>query len=193
MQNLKKRKKEKMTLFVNTTVLTALVKMSVLFFCIFHFCRFWNFQFFERCFLIGSQTSKNNKIPKQQTHQTTAIRKQDAKQNQMKYYDSKQNKTTSRKKNKKQKNILQQKSKQNKKKTQAPDTEMRKEEREEQERYKERESEKGGGPKRLKRNSGRHSKIHKNVLFRGKTVFSIKNKQRKAKEKTQKKKKIRRI
>ena len=46
----KETQKRKKTRFVNTIVLTAFVKMSVLFvFCIFHFCCFFNFQFFE-CF-----------------------------------------------------------------------------------------------------------------------------------------------
>ena len=35
---------------------------NVLFLCIFHFWVFCNFQFFQRCFLIGSQNSKNYKI-----------------------------------------------------------------------------------------------------------------------------------
>ena len=35
---------------------------NVLFLCIFHFWGFCNFQFFQRCFLIGSQNSKNYKI-----------------------------------------------------------------------------------------------------------------------------------
>ena len=65
MQNWKKHKKETKTLFVNTTVLTAFVKMSV-FLCIFHFCCFSNFHFFQRCFLTGFQKSKNNKIAKQE-------------------------------------------------------------------------------------------------------------------------------
>ena len=72
MQHLKKHKKEKTTLFVNTTVLTALVKMSI--FLHFSFLLFWEFPFFQRCFLIGFQKSKkNNKIPKQQKQKTTTI------------------------------------------------------------------------------------------------------------------------
>ena len=60
----------------------------------------------------------------------------------------------------------------------------RKEERKEQERDRERGSEKGGGQKRLRRNKGRHSKISKNALFRGKTgFFSIKSKERKRRKK----------
>ena len=47
---LKETQKGKKTLFVNTTVLTALVKMSVFFFCIFDFCCFSNFHVFQRCF-----------------------------------------------------------------------------------------------------------------------------------------------
>ena len=76
---LKETQKRKKTLLVNTTVLTALVKMSVFFFCIFHFCCFSNFHFFQRCFLTGFQKSKNNKIAKQEEQKTTT-RKQDAKQ-----------------------------------------------------------------------------------------------------------------
>ena len=65
MQNWKKHKKETKTLFVNTTVLTAFVKMSV-------FCAFFIFAVFpisifvQRCFLTGFQKSKNNKIAKQE-------------------------------------------------------------------------------------------------------------------------------
>ena len=43
------QKTKKKTLFVNTPVLTVLVKMSV-FFCIFDFCCFWNFLFSEMFF-----------------------------------------------------------------------------------------------------------------------------------------------
>ena len=53
----------------------------------------------------------------------------------------------------------------------------------------EREIEKGGGQKRLRRNTGRHSKINKNVLFLGgKQVFFL-LRAKKGKEKTQKQKK----
>ena len=61
MQNWKKHRKETKTLFVNTTVLTAFVKMSVFFFCIFHFCCFSNFHFFRDVFW---QVSKNQKTTK---------------------------------------------------------------------------------------------------------------------------------
>ena len=64
----------------------------------------------------------------------------------------------------------------------------KKEERKEKERDRERESEKARGQKRLRRNKGRHSKINKNALFRGKTGFSIKNKERKGQEITKKQK-----
>ena len=63
MQNLKKHEKEKKTLFVNTIVLTALVKMSV--FLHFSFLLFFQFPFFQRCFLIGFPKSKNSKKTKQ--------------------------------------------------------------------------------------------------------------------------------
>ena len=53
---------------------------NVLFLCIFHFWVFCNFQCFQRCFLIGSQNSKNYKIGKQQKPKTTRRRKQDTKQ-----------------------------------------------------------------------------------------------------------------
>ena len=78
---------------MNTTVLTALVKMSV--FLHFSFLLFFQFPFFQRCFLTGFQKTKNNKIAKQE-EQTTTTRKQDAKQKEMKCYDSKEHKTTSR-------------------------------------------------------------------------------------------------
>ena len=60
MQNLKKHKKEKKTLFVSTPVLTPLVKMS--FFVHFSFLGFLQFPNFSEMFLIGSQNSKNYKI-----------------------------------------------------------------------------------------------------------------------------------
>ena len=50
----------KKTLFVNTPVLTVLVKMSV-FFCIFDFCCFLEFPCFSEMFLIGFQKFKNKK------------------------------------------------------------------------------------------------------------------------------------
>ena len=63
MQNLKKHKKEKKTLFVSTPVLTALVKMS--FFCAFFILGFFAISnFFRDVFLIGSQNSKNYKTLK---------------------------------------------------------------------------------------------------------------------------------
>ena len=67
------QKKRKKTLFVNTPVLTVLVKMSV-FFCIFHFCCFWNFHVFQRCFLIGFQKSKITKYESNKTKTTTTRR-----------------------------------------------------------------------------------------------------------------------
>ena len=80
MQKIKKHKKEKKTLSVNTIVLTALVKMSV-FFCIFHFCCLCNSMFSEM-FLKSFQKSKHNKIGKQEEQKTTT-RKQDAKQKEL--------------------------------------------------------------------------------------------------------------
>ena len=94
MQNLKKHKKEKKTLFVSTPVLTALVPTS--FFQHFSFLFFFAISNFLRDVLIGSQKSKKYKIPKQQK-QITTTRKHDAKQEDIKHDDSKQNKTTSRK------------------------------------------------------------------------------------------------
>ena len=49
MQNFKEPQKRKNTLFVNTTVLTALVKRSVLFLLHFSFLLFLQFPFFQRC------------------------------------------------------------------------------------------------------------------------------------------------
>ena len=54
MQNQRKHKKEKKTPFVNTPVLTALVKVSV---CLLSFLLFLEFPFSED-FLIGSQNQK---------------------------------------------------------------------------------------------------------------------------------------
>ena len=62
-------KKSKETLFVNTPVLTALVKMSG--FLHFSFLGFSEFPSYWEMFLTSSQTSKNNKIPKQNKRTTT--------------------------------------------------------------------------------------------------------------------------
>ena len=94
MQNLKKHNKRKNTLFVNTIVLTVLVKMSF-FPAFFIFAVFFNFHF-QRCF---DWFSKNQKIPKNQSKQNKKQEQKedkDAKPKQMKYHDSKQSKTTSR-------------------------------------------------------------------------------------------------
>ena len=62
-------KKEKKTLFVNTIVLIALVKMSVFFFfsAFFIFAFFWNFHLFSEMFFDWFPKIKNNSIPKQET------------------------------------------------------------------------------------------------------------------------------
>ena len=73
MQILKEHKKEKKTLFVNTTVLTALVKMSV-FSCIFHFCCFWNFHFFRDAFdRFPKIKKKTTKYQSNKNKETTTI------------------------------------------------------------------------------------------------------------------------
>ena len=58
MQNLKKHKKEKHTLFVSTPVLTALVKMSVFFFLHFSFLFFLQFPIFSEMFFDRFQKIK---------------------------------------------------------------------------------------------------------------------------------------
>ena len=57
------QKREKTTLFVKTTVLTVLVKMSVFFFFFLHFSflLFLQFPFFKEMFLIGFQKSNKTK------------------------------------------------------------------------------------------------------------------------------------
>ena len=70
-------------------MLTALVKVSVFFFLHFSFLGFLQFPNFSEMFLIGSQKSKNYKIPKQQKQKQTTTRKQDAKQKEIKHDDSK--------------------------------------------------------------------------------------------------------
>ena len=68
MQNLKKHKKKK-TLFVNTIVLTALVKVSV-FFCIFDFAVFFSISvFFEDDFVWLPKIKKYKKESKQNNKQ----------------------------------------------------------------------------------------------------------------------------
>ena len=63
----------------------------------------------------------------------------------------------------------------------------------EEERDRERKIQKGGGPKKLRRNKGRHSKINKKCPFlgenRGKTRFFCIKKQRKERKKTKQKNK----
>ena len=98
MQNLKKHEKDKKTLFVSTPVLIALVKMS--FFLHFSFLGLLQFPIFSEMFFDRfqkPQKSKNNKIPKQQKQKSNNNRKQYAKEKEMKDYDPKENKTTSRK------------------------------------------------------------------------------------------------
>ena len=79
MEKLKKHKKETNTMFVNTLVLTVLVKMFG--FSAFFVLRFSGFPLFWEMFWIGSQNSKNNKTSKQQKQKSTTTRKQDAKEN----------------------------------------------------------------------------------------------------------------
>ena len=72
----------KKTLFVSTSVLFALVKMS----CFSAFSCFLQYHFCWEMFLIGSQKSKESKRPEQQkqtTTTTTTTRKQYAKQKQI--------------------------------------------------------------------------------------------------------------
>ena len=67
MQNLKNHKKEKKTLFVNTIVLTALVKMSVF---LSAFCCFFNFHFFRDVFDWFPKIKKYKKNTKQAKQKT---------------------------------------------------------------------------------------------------------------------------
>ena len=79
MQNLKKHKKEKKTLFVSTPVLTALVKMS--FFVHFSFLGFLQFPFFSEMFFDRSpKLKKIQKYESNKNQKTTRRRKQDTKQ-----------------------------------------------------------------------------------------------------------------
>ena len=64
----------------------------------------------------------------------------------------------------------------------------RKEKGQEEERDREREIEKGGAPKKLRRNKGRHSKINKNALFLGGNKVFLYYKAKKGKEQQQTKK-----
>ena len=175
---------------MNTPVLTVLVKMSVFFFCIFHFGGFSEFPTLWEMLLIGSQNSKHNKTPKQEKLKTATTRKQDAKE---KYCIVIQNKIRQQTETQKLKNILKQTQIKQKQKAITRNWHERKEERKEEERErerdKERESEKEGDQKRLNINKGRHRKINKNALFRGETVFCISSKGRKAKKKHKNKQK----
>ena len=84
MQKIKKNKKEKKTLFVNTIVLTALVKMSA--FSAFFIFAVFPISMFSEMFLTGFQKSKRNEIAKQEEQKTTT-RKQDAKQKEIQLDD----------------------------------------------------------------------------------------------------------
>ena len=135
----------------------------------FSFLLFLEFPFFRDVF---DEVSKNQKITKYQSKkkkQKNNNKKKYAKQKQIKYYDSKQNKTRSRKKQTKTKEQLERK-KQTKQKEKArtryrnEKQKGRKKEKNKRETKKEK-VKKEEAPKRLKRNKGRHRIIHKNALF----------------------------
>ena len=109
-QNWKKHKKEKKTLFVNTLVLIVIVESVRFFFLHFSFLLFLEFPCFSEMFLIGFQKSKNNKIWKQQKQK----QQQQHQKNKMQCKNNskimfQKTRTTSRKQNKKQKNELERK------------------------------------------------------------------------------------
>ena len=189
MQNWKKHKKETKTLFVNTTVLTAFVKMSV-FFCIFHFCCFSNFHFFQRRFLAGFQKSKNNKIAKQEEQKKQQPEnKQSKKKLNVMIEDNKQKNKNKRTSWNKKANTTKRKSKNQKEKMKN-----RKEGRKKQtrERQRKRKGRKGGGPKKAKEKQRETLKINKKwSFFRGKTGFFVnwKKQIKESKEKNKNKKK----
>ena len=182
MQNLEKHKKEKKALFVNTTVLIALVKMSV-FFLHFSFLLFLEFPFFQRCFW---WVSKNQKITKYQSKENNNNGKQDAKQKQMKYCDSKQDKTTGRKKKQKLNNILKQNANKTKRKKQEPDTEMRNRKEGRKKRTRARQRKRKWKRRRPKKAKEKQRETQKNTqkcpFLGGKTGFPIKS-QKKEKHK----------
>ena len=109
----KETQKRKKRLFVSTPVLTALVKMS--FFCAFFiFGFFCNFQFFQKCFLIGSQNSKNTK------YESNKNQKQQEEENKIQSKNKSnmmiQNKRRQQAEKEKQHNILNQEANQTKRK-----------------------------------------------------------------------------
>ena len=118
----KETQKRKKTLFVNTIVLTALVKMSVFFFLQFSFLLFLQFPLFPEMLLTSFPKLKYNKIAKQEkqnnnnNNNNKNNKKTRCKAKRNPTWWLKTNKTTSRKTNKteKQNNILKQRSKQNK-------------------------------------------------------------------------------
>ena len=199
MQNWKKHKKEKKTLFVNTTVLTALVKMSVFFSAFFIFVVF-PIPIFSEMFLTGFQKSKNNKIAKQEEQKNNQKTRCKAKINEMLWFkttqDNKQNNKNKRTSWNKKTNTTKRKSKNQKEKMKNRKEGRKKRTRD---RQRTRKGNLGGAPKRLKINKGRRWKINKTCPFLGeKQVFCLlKNKERKAKRKKTKtpknKKKIRRV
>ena len=71
------QKSKKDTICEHNCCWLFLSKCPCFFFCIFHFCCFWNFIFFRDVF-DRIPKSKNNKIPKQ--HKNNNNRKQDAKE-----------------------------------------------------------------------------------------------------------------
>ena len=176
MQNWKKHKKETKTLFVNTTVLTAFVKMSV-FFLHFSFLLFFQFPFFQRCFLTGFQKSKNNKIAKQEEQKNNNNQKTrcKAKRNEMLWFkttqDNKQKNKNKRTSWNKKANTTKRKSKNQKEKMKNRKEGRKKRTRE---RQRKRKGRKGGGPKKAKEKQRETLKNKQKCPFLGgKTGFFV--------------------
>ena len=142
------------------------------FFCIFDFCCFCNFLFFRDVFDKFPKI-KNDKIGKQEEQRTTTMRKEDAKHRQMKYYDSKQSKTTSRKTKKNKRRTSKKKANKSKRKSnnqkQKWKTE-RKQEKNKTETKKERERERERDRKRRKWNEAKE-KLRENIKNTQKMPF----------------------
>ena len=165
---------------------------NVRFFLHFWFLLFLEFPCFSEMFFDWFPKIKKYQKTKQAKQKTTTTRKQDAKQKEMKCYDSKQQKTTSRK-NKNKRTSWNKKSKHNKKKKQEPERENEKQEgrkKRTRERQRKRKGRKGGSTKKAKEKQRETLKNKQRMpFFRGKTGILVCSKKPRKESKEKKKQK----
>ena len=168
MQNWKKHKKRKKTLFVNTPVLTVLVKMSVLFLH-FWFLLFLEFPCFSEMFLIGFQNSKNHKIWKQQKNTNNKKTRCKAKTNPRLWFKKARQQAENKKKTKTEEQLERKKQTKQKEETTTRYRNEKQKGRNQEKNKRDTKKEKvkkEETPKRLKINKGKHRIINnKNALF----------------------------